>query len=123
MKKVYYLFKRFIAFIIDVFAFYYPSKVARFSHGELILIWILYDSLLIYYLNGKTFGKKWMGLKVISENNETISLELEPLPESPVPKIISTLILLLGDLQIIGNSKSQAWHDKMVRTLVILNDK
>lgn len=121
MKKVYYLFKRFIAFIIDVFAFYYPSKVARFSHGELILIWILYDSLLIYYLNGKTFGKKWMGLKVISENNETISLE-RAFTRS-ILKILSTLILLLGDLQIIGNSKSQAWHDKMVRTLVILNDK
>ena len=64
-----------------------------------------------------TFGKKAVGLKVITVNGDRLSFGQAS--GRYFGKIISALILCIGYLMIIWDDRGQALHDKMADALVI----
>lgn len=67
-----------------------------------------------------TFGKKLLNMKVVDENFARIS-PIKALVRY-VASWLSYVILLLGYLWVIVDSKKQSWHDKIAGTYVINTD-
>jgi len=119
MKNIDLFLKRLAALVIDLAAVYIPAHIAGFKHGELIVVWILYETILLAYWNGTTIGKLRVGLKVVAVDNKNLSLTKALI--RAVVKIFSTIILFLGDFWMLWDKKNQTWHDKMADAIVISN--
>ena len=64
-----------------------------------------------------TLGKHLLGMKVVNESYQKLSLQEAALRY--LSKYLSDLILCLGYIWIIFDSKKQGWHDKIAGTYVI----
>lgn len=77
--------------------------------------------LLFAYLVSKysaTPGKKLMGIMVKSESGRNLTLKEAILRE--LGKIVSAFPFLLGFIWTFFDKKRQAWHDKFVKSLVVV---
>ena len=85
--------------------------------GSLILSAAFY----VYYLtnkDGQTPGKSAMGIRIVKLDDSKLGID-DALLRNVLGYFISSLFLLLGYIWAIFDSKSQAWHDKIVNTVVI----
>lgn len=143
--------KRLIAYLIDiqiviiiVFGFYYlflgmdeafhgyferDDPFARIKFIALrnqirflsFLIWIL---LCLFFEASNyqgSFGKQLMGIIVIDEQGERISLTKSIVRN--LSKILSYVVFTLGFLWILFDKKRQGWHDKISKTYVVNDNK
>jgi len=85
--------------------------------ASVALYW-LYSALQESGANQATIGKKAVGIKVVNEEGGRISFGQAT--GRHFGKIISFLILLIGYLMMIWNSRKQTLHDKLARTFVVL---
>jgi uncharacterized RDD family membrane protein YckC len=67
-----------------------------------------------------TFGKKILGIKVMTMEGQRISFGQAT--GRHFGKILSCFILLIGYLMMLWDEKSQTLHDKMASTLVVKNN-
>lgn len=67
---------------------------------------------------GQTLGKKVLGVKVVDVAGKTPSMLTFFLREV-LGKTVSSLILLIGYLMILWDSKKQGLHDKIAGTYVV----
>ena len=106
------------------------SKLANLERfGSIgIVISALYALLFIAYftyfhcLNGRTPGKKLLGLQVVSADGSPISFGIAFLRS--VGYLVSSLLFTvpLGYIWAAFDKKKQGWHDKIAGTVVIIRD-
>ena len=82
-----------------------------------LVIWIGY---VVFYQSqmGQTLGKKVMGIKVVDANGQKPSA-ITFFLRDVVGKLVSGIILGIGYLFVIWDSKKQALHDKIASTYVV----
>ncbi len=93
-----------------------------------IVVSALYALLFIAYftyfhgLNGRTPGKKLLGLQVVSADGSPISFGIAFL--RAVGYLVSSLLFTvpLGYIWVAFDKKKQGWHDKIAGTAVIIRD-
>jgi uncharacterized RDD family membrane protein YckC len=104
--------------IIPNFLFLYIAGDGFGNILSLVLSWLYYASLESGTAQA-TFGKRAMGLKVVTSGGHRISFGQAT--GRYFGKILSALILLIGYLVMIWDEKKQTLHDKMANTLVVKN--
>lgn len=85
-----------------------------------IMAWLISISYFIYftYKYNATLGKKAVGIMVIPENSEKLTLGRVIIRET-IGKTISAIILYVGFIMAGFTSKKQALHDKLAGTVVV----
>ena len=83
-----------------------------------LLIGTLYFALMESSEQQATFGKKWLGLKVESENGNRITFENAV--GRYFGKILSSFFFI-GFIMVVFTKKKQGLHDKLAETIVVLN--
>lgn len=127
--------QRFGGSIVDnlvVFILYAALGVSTFSIDaplwydfvELIawLVGPLYWWLMTGLNDGRTLGKMAVGTKVVNEDGIAPSL-LNAFVREVIGKFVSAIVLMLGYIWILFDSKFQGWHDKIASTYVIKVEK
>jgi len=125
-----------IAFIFGIFlAFVYPPpfpedyfRLADYQDAAATynlvtnIIGILISAMFyVYYLtakDGQTPGKRAMNIRIVKLDDSKLGID-DALLRNVLGYTISALFLLLGYIWAIFDSKKQAWHDKIVNTVVI----
>ena len=74
---------------------------------------------LFYYSKGKSIGKKLMGLQVVNSATQKPIGFWRMLLRETIGKFISSFILMLGYIWAIFDDNNQAWHDKLVDSIVV----
>jgi uncharacterized RDD family membrane protein YckC len=103
------------------------SDPERFSSVK-ILIWIFFTSLYIAYFTyfhgttGRTLGKMFFGLQVVSADGTPISFGIAFL--RAVGYLVSNLLFIfpLGFIWAAFDKRKQGWHDKIAGTVVIIRE-
>lgn len=83
---------------------------------NLILAFVYY--VIYQHKSGQTFGKQFMGIKVITIDGQTPTIRTFFLREY-VGKLLSTITLGIGYFMVVFDTKKQALHDKLAGTFVI----
>lgn len=130
--------RRFFALIIDAIIIYIPvlliatslglgevesgdgSFSVNLGGGGLLLnivIAVLYETLLLTLLNGRTIGKLLLGVHVVGTGGQRISFG-QALGRT-LMKQVSLFALGLGCLWVAFDRNKQGWHDKVASTYVI----
>lgn len=78
---------------------------------------IAYEVIMYTEYDGQTVGKRVTGIKVVMEDGSKITYGKALLRTAG--GYTSFAILMLGYLWVIWDSKKQAWHDKIAKTLVV----
>ncbi len=81
------------------------------------LVWIIYCIVMESSETQGTLGKSAMGIKVVDENGNRMSLSKSI--GRNLSKILSYLIIALGFIWILFDKKKQGWHDKISKTFVV----
>ena len=122
------LFSRWMAWVIDaailvllyvlaiVFGVVSGSGAVLMFSVLLILAYIVWFWMLL--AQGMTPGKKFLGLRVVSQAGEKPGLGKMLLREI-IGRFLSGLIFGLGYLWALFDKNSQAWHDKLAGTVVV----
>lgn len=118
---------RFAAYFIDyviasisatiISAIFYAIELDIIGALAYFAVWFGYFIILTYKKNA-TWGKMAVGISVVAENREKLSLGKVVLRET-VGKIISSLILGIGYIMAGFSENKQALHDKIAKTYVI----
>jgi uncharacterized RDD family membrane protein YckC len=119
MMKYGSFLSRFVAFIIDVLIISVPIFLIQNNDFRTIFSLVV-GTLYIVWMNGKygaTVGKMVMGLRIVKENGKKIDYSDALVRE--ISSYLSTAIIFLGYLWMLGDSKKQTWHDKIAKTVVI----
>ena len=82
--------------------------------------WFLWNFTYLVGKTGQSWGRKFMGLKVINGDGGAIGF-WRSLGRNLFAALVSAPVLYLGFLWVIWDSQKQAWHDKVFRTFVIRN--
>jgi|SRR5579859_2448191 len=82
--------------------------------------WIIYETILVSQWGGYTIGKKIMGIRVVPAKGKNIDWVTAFVRS--VSKTLSTLFFGLGYLWMLGDDKSQTWHDKIAETYVVTSE-
>lgn len=124
---------RLAAFVIDCFVIMLVGSIivlissfAFLGGDELsvsivdIVSWLIVALYFVYftYKYNATLGKKAVGIMVISENSEKLTLGQVIIRET-IGKWVSAIILYLGFIMAGFTSKKQALHDKLAGTVVV----
>lgn len=124
---------RFTAFLIDASILYFVSLIVKIflqavTSSSLPSMNFIFQIALsigyyVYYQHktGQTIGKKVMRIKVVDEHGRKPTVTVFLLREI-LGKFISSLILGIGYLMILWDSRRQGLHDKIARTYVIKAD-
>ncbi|MGH9846422.1 MAG: RDD family protein [Blastocatellia bacterium] len=98
---------------------------APFAAGVLVAIGYIATAALIFFnfaylyvLEGQSFGKRLIGIRVVRTDGKPIDYQtalLRHLAGYP----LSVLCLMLGALWVLWDSKQQGWHDKLAKTIVV----
>jgi|ERR1035441_629538 uncharacterized RDD family membrane protein YckC len=80
--------------------------------------WFLWNLTYLVGATGQSWGRKIIGLKVVSTEGGTIGF-WRSLGRNFFAALISAPILSLGFLWVIWDDEKQAWHDKVFRTYVL----
>ena len=87
--------------------------------GYLAAIAMLFFNWVYFYAqNGQSFGKTFIGLRVVRLDGNPIDYKTALLRHI-IGYPLSVLSLGLGMLWVIWDSKQQGWHDKIANTIVI----
>ncbi len=81
------------------------------------LIWIIYCIFMESSERQGTFGKSIMGIKVVDENGDRLSIGKSI--GRNTTKGLSYVVILLGFIWILFDKKRQGWHDKLNKTFVV----
>lgn len=97
------------------------STPSRFSTLTNLVVLILEFSYYIYFIGakGQTPGKMALGIKVVKVGTSEAPGYLKAFLREVVGKLLSVIILFLGYLWMLWDSKKQTWHDKIAGTIVI----
>ena len=113
---------RFVANVIDaVIVFVVGILLIIIAGGPgLILAWL---GFFLYYvlfigLKGQTPGKMAMGIQVVTSGGEVPGVGWAFIREI-IGKFISSLVIFLGFIWVVFDSRKQGWHDKLARTYVV----
>lgn len=109
---------RFLALLIDWIIL---SFVGYFSQGLIsyrlsYIAWILYAGLM-QGMFGATIGMKVMNIKIVKENGKK-ALYSDTFVRA-LASLASVFLFLLGYFWAFWDKKSQTWHDKLAKTIVI----
>ena len=87
-----------------------------------VLLFIAYFTY-FHSLDGRTPGKKLLGLQVVSADGSPISFGIAFLRS--VGYLVSSLLFTvpLGYIWVVFDKKKQGWHDKIAGTVVIIRDQ
>lgn len=105
--------------IIDGLVLFLPSLVAAAlipGLGELLL-WFLYESLLIAKWNGQTIGRKVCGFRVISSDGRPCGTGQAC--ARTVAQFLSLLIFCIGYLMVAFDGRKRALHDHIAGTVCV----
>jgi uncharacterized RDD family membrane protein YckC len=114
MKNKNLFLRRVSAFAIDLIVVYVTARTAEFNHGELLVAWLAYEAFSIHW-KGFTLGKYALGLRVKTLKNKRVPISKAFIRAAV--KLLSTVVLL-GDLWMLWDKRSQTWHDKWAGTVV-----
>jgi uncharacterized RDD family membrane protein YckC len=78
---------------------------------------ILYETILVSQWNGRTVGKKVMGIRVLSTQGGPVK-PTEAFIRA-LGKVLSSVVFLLGYFWMLWDAHSQTWHDKLADTFVV----
>ncbi len=93
------------------------NQVRMFS----LVIWIIYSTIMDASKFEGSFGKYFMGLKVVDEYGDRLNIKQSFIRN--FSKAISYFVLWLGFIWILFDPKRQGWHDKIAKTLVVEDEK
>jgi uncharacterized RDD family membrane protein YckC len=101
-----------------------PGRMGAIGIAVLALYILLFIAFFTYFhgLNGRTPGKKLLGLQVVSADGSPISFGVAFLRS--VGYLISSLLFTvpLGYIWAAFDRKKQGWHDKIAGTVVIIRE-
>lgn len=85
-----------------------------------LILFVIYETYFVILTSkyGATWGKKALGLRVIDESGNNISIGKAILREV-IGKWISGAVFNLGYIWVAFDEKKQGWHDKIANTYVI----
>jgi uncharacterized RDD family membrane protein YckC len=87
--------------------------------GYLATIGMIFFNWIYFYVqNGQSFGKSFIGLRVVRLDGEAIDYKTAILRHI-FGYPLSALCLGLGMLWILWDAKQQGWHDKLAKTVVV----
>ena len=100
------------------------TKIFRIIYyGTLLIIYLLlivaYHPFFWMLAEGRTPGKKLMGIQVVSQNGQ--KLRLGQCLKRFVGYWFSALVLFLGYLSVLIDDDRRSWHDKLAKTSVSYN--
>ncbi len=79
---------------------------------------IFFNFVYLYVLDGQSFGKRLIGIRVVRTDGKPIGYQTALLRHfAGYP--LSVLCLMLGALWALWDSKQQGWHDKLAKTIVV----
>ncbi|MEO6693508.1 MAG: RDD family protein [Saprospiraceae bacterium] len=81
------------------------------------LTWVVYCIIMEASENQGTFGKSAMGIKVIDQYGNRMSI-IKSIGRNTC-KILSFIVISLGFIWILFDKKRQGWHDKINKTYVV----
>ena len=119
MKKYAGFWRRFAASFIDgLIIGGIPSLLIKNSSGN-VLSFLLSLAYSVWMLSNysSTIGMMVLKIKITKENGKKITYQDAILRY--FASILSGIVLLLGYLWMIWDSKKQTWHDKIAKTIVI----
>lgn len=95
----------------------------RFSLGTggtllSIVLDLLYFTLMIALVNGKTLGGMALGIRAVSADGSG-SVSISKALIRAIVAYVSGIVLLLGYLWMLWDSNKQTWHDKAAGTYVV----
>lgn len=73
---------------------------------------------IVLFFNGRTPGKKLLGMQVVKEDGRKAGF-FTMLFREVIGKTLSAMILSLGFLWILFDKENQGWHDKLMNTYVV----
>lgn len=108
-----------LVFVIRLFEpdFEIPDGSGVF-YGIALVVWSFLYLWISYAVFGKTIGKMFVGVRVVSSDGHAVLKGRQPLIRV-LTYPISFLVFGLGLLGIIFNPHRQAWHDRFARTTVV----
>ncbi len=81
-----------------------------------IVLWIIV--VVMVATRGQSPGKIAIGIKIVKTDGTSVGVGTALLREV-IGKIVSTIIIFLGYIWILFDSKNQGWHDKISDTIVV----
>lgn len=126
--------RRFIAFMFDTLLLFFflwlgssfilggtlGGSIGAVFYG--ISLFLLFLAINIYFWNkGTTPGKNIFGMYVCDTCGKQLALSAMFLRET-IGKIISLMIFMLGFAWVLVDNRMQGWHDKLVGSVVLLNN-
>lgn len=125
--------RRFLAYAIDGLLIFLSAVVVQmagfflansFAQLVSVFVWlasIFYSPIMINRFGG-TFGKKWLGLRVVNATDQTHVNFGRAILREWVGKTLSGLIFNLGYFWSLIDKRGQGWQDKIANTIVIATD-
>ena len=116
---------RLVAWTIDGIVTYIPfalvfgfnqEKWSPTAWGIYLILWTSYFVWMVG-MYGATIGKIAMKLKIVKEDGSKVNYSDALVRE--IASYLSLIVLCLGFLNIIWDSKKQSWHDKIAKTVVV----
>jgi len=81
------------------------------------IVWIIYCSIMEASSYEGTFGKKIVGIKVIDDDENPLTIGKSITRN--MAKIISYIGLILGFIWVLFDKKRRGWHDMIAKTYVV----
>ncbi len=81
---------------------------------------IFFNFVHLYVKNGQSFGKRFMGLRVVRTDGQPVDYQTAALRHF-VGYPLSALFFGLGLLWILWDGRRQGWHDKVAKTIVVMD--
>ena len=118
------MWERLLAGVIDLAMVYIFNFIlfgitgqAAFSASVTLGVWIVYSWYYWTYNDGQTPGKSLLNLRVVKTDGSRINGTEAIIRQAGY--VTSALPFLMGFVWIFYDDKRQAWHDKLVGTVVI----
>ncbi len=110
---------RFAAYAVDASILLPVTVFLRVFKIPLLGLVVVYGyNWILISLYGQTLGKKFFGLRVVSNDEYKLGWGRVFIREV-LGKIVSGIVLGIGFLWILFDKKRQGWHDMMVNTIVV----
>lgn len=124
MKNYVGFSKRLTAYIIDGVVFSVPYYMVfglreSYTITEYGIYFILWTAYFVWMVGmyGATIGKMIMKVKIVKEDGSKVSYADALVRE--LASYLSFIVIGLGFLNIIWDSRKQGWHDKIAKTVVV----
>lgn len=121
-----YILTLFIPAVMLVLAVFVKRRMGEASFADaLVLIGylaavtvLLFNLIYSYVQYGQSFGKRFMGLRVVRTDGQPLDYQIAALRHL-IGYPLSFLVLGLGLLWMFWDGRQQCWHDKLAKTVVI----